>query len=232
MAEWLFTASVWLIPLLVAVTVHEAAHAFAAFELGDSTARDRGRMTLNPIRHIDAIGTVALPALLILIRAPVVIGWAKPVPVRFDRLRYPRRDTALVAAAGPASNGLVAITCGIMLHAIPLFGDGLAAVWLSQTLINSVVINVILGMINLLPVPPLDGGRIAVSLLPPAAGRALARTQSFAIPLLLIVLVVLPFALQQMGIAFNPLSWLFDGPIDAMVRLLAILTGHGGGGGP
>ena len=116
-AQFLQTAALWAVPLLLAITLHEAAHAFAANELGDPTARDLGRMTLNPLRHIDPFGTLVLPALLLLMRVPFVFGYAKPVPVDFSRLRRPRRDMIWVAAAGPASNLVMAYLAALLLYA-------------------------------------------------------------------------------------------------------------------
>ena len=154
-------------PIILAITVHEAAHAYAADALGDSTARQLGRVSLNPIRHIDPVGTVVLP-LFMLATTGFMFGWAKPVPVQFGRLNKPQRDMALVGGAGPASNLIMAIGWGLMLKLSLQFSNaGLPILLLQQMAQVGVTINLVLMILNMLPVPPLDGSRVLVGFLTP-----------------------------------------------------------------
>lgn len=181
--------AVWAIPVIFAITVHEAAHGYAARRLGDDTAERAGRLTLNPIRHIDPIGTVLVPGLLLWLGG-FLFGWAKPVPVDFRRLRSPRRDMALVAGAGPGSNLLMAIGWVALLAIYQAQGSP-AGGWtlLRDMCVAGVTINVILMVLNLLPMPPLDGGRIAVGLLPRALALPLARLERWGLLILVGLLV-------------------------------------------
>lgn len=158
------TAIVWAIPLLFAITLHEASHAFVAKYLGDSTAYVQGRMTLNPIKHIDPLGTVIIPVALLMLGSPFIFGYAKPVPVNFGQLRNPRRDSALVALAGPASNLVMALLWAIL--KIILLAMHVQSGFFLQMAEIGVIVNLVLFAFNLFPLPPLDGGRIMTSLLP------------------------------------------------------------------
>jgi len=159
----LYTVSTWIIPAVLAITLHEAAHGYVARIFGDTTAWALGRVTLNPFKHIDPFGTIILPGLLLLARSPFLFGYAKPVPVNFSRLRNPKRDMIWVAAAGPATNILLAIASALLFHLAPYVPEpGLD--WIARNLMNSVVINVVLAVFNMIPIPPLDGGRVAVGL--------------------------------------------------------------------
>ena len=161
----LYTVSVWVLPLLIAITFHEAAHAFVAYRLGDNTAKELGRVSFNPLKHIDPFGTVILPGVLLLSHSPFLFGYAKPVPVNFRNLNHPRLDMVWVALAGPATNILLALAAATAFHAMPWVPADYAK-WTADNLKNTLIINVVLAIFNMLPIPPLDGGRVAVGLLP------------------------------------------------------------------
>ena len=182
--------AVWALPLIFAVTVHEAAHGWMADRLGDPTARQLGRITFNPIPHIDPVGTILVP-LLMLSFTGFLIGWAKPVPVAVRRLRSPKRDMAVVAAAGPAVNLLMGLIWILVLllahrliHSMPVVAEPLLLM-----AVAGVFVNLVLMAINLLPVPPLDGGRVVTGLLPMAAARIYARIEPFGMIILILLLI-------------------------------------------
>ena len=166
----LYDISVWVLPLIIAITFHEAAHGFVAHRLGDNTAWERGRVSFNPLKHIDPFGTLMLPAMLLLSHSPFLFGYAKPVPVNFRALRHPRIDMVWVALAGPATNIVLALAAALAFHGLALVPAN-AAQWVADNLKNALLINVVLAVFNMLPIPPLDGGRVAVGLLPRCAGR-------------------------------------------------------------
>jgi Zn-dependent protease len=203
----IYLITTWAIPVIIAITFHEAAHGFVAHRLGDDTAWRLGRVSLNPVRHIDPFGTIVMPGLLLLLGAPFLFGYAKPVPVNFRALRQPRRDTILVAAAGPATNIGLALIAGAGFHIVGYLPDT-AAEWLADNLRNALVLNVMLAVFNLFPLPPLDGGRILVALLPKPAAMAVARVEPFGLLILIALLIVLPLLGDQLGVDLNYVSHL------------------------
>lgn len=219
-----YTASVWIIPVLLAVTLHEAAHGWAAWKLGDDTARMLGRVSFNPLKHIDPFGTVLLPALLLIVHSPFLFGWAKPVPVNFMRLREPRRSMVLVAAAGPAMNFLLAYVSALFMHLLPLL-PGDVANWAGANLFNMIMLNMVLAVFNMLPLPPLDGGRVAVGLLPEGPARQLARLERWGIPILIVVVFVVPLVAAQFGVRFTPFRSVIMPIVQFVIDVIATITG-------
>jgi len=222
----LYEVSTWVVPAVLAITLHEAAHGFVAWWCGDPTAKSQGRVSLNPLRHVDPFGTILLPGLLLLLRAPFLFGYAKPVPVDFRALNNPRRDMVLVAAAGPATNLLLAIAAGFLVHLAVALPEGLAQ-WAFLNLRNAILINVILAVFNMLPLPPLDGGRVLVGLLPRALAGPVARLEPYGMMILIGLLFILPLVGGQLGLDLNVVGWLLRGPMDAVIDGVLRLTGNG-----
>jgi Zn-dependent protease len=248
LAATLYQASTWVLPVVFAVTLHEAAHGFVAHHFGDDTAWAAGRVTANPLKHIDRFGTIVLPALLILLRAPFLFGYAKPVPVDFRRLDNPRRDMVWVALAGPLANVLMAITASVLFYGVALLPGGhqlpsaalialldpgipaphSPAGWVAGNLAHAVLINVVLCAFNMLPLPPLDGGRVAVGLLPRALAWRLAQLERYGIAIVLLLLFVLPWIGQQFHRDLDVLGWVVGVPAEALIRFVLVITGRGG----
>ena len=209
-SEILDRIAVLALPLLIAITLHEAAHGFVAWRCGDPTAYRLGRISLNPIRHIDLFGTIILPLILLFSSGgKFFFGYAKPVPVNPRQLRHPRRDMVLVAAAGPAANFLIAFSAALLLHPTVLV-EGAAQDFIAQNLLYCITFNVMLGVFNLLPLPPLDGGRVAVGLLPTRLGAALARLEKHGMLILVLMLLVLPMIGEQINADLNVLGWILN----------------------
>jgi Zn-dependent protease len=221
----LYDLSVWVLPLIVAITFHEAAHGFVAHALGDNTAWERGRVTFNPLKHIDPFGTLILPGMLLLAHSPFLFGYAKPVPVNFRALRHPRIDMVWVALAGPATNIILALAAALAFHGLSL-APADAAQWLADNLRNALVINVVLAVFNMLPIPPLDGGRVAVGLLPGVLAGPLARLEPYGMLILIALLILLPLAGSQFGLNLDVISTILRKTTGYVIWFILVVTGN------
>lgn len=224
MQQTIIQASALIVPLVIAIVFHEVAHGLAARLLGDPTAYEQRRLSLNPLRHVDPVGTVVLPGMLALAGAPV-FGWAKPVPVNQRRLDNPRFGMMAVALAGPLSNLILAAIGAVLLGAMARIGaTGDVFAFIALNLSNFVLINVFLALFNLLPIPPFDGSHIVEGLLPRGAARAYARLRPYGFPLLFILLLVVPYLWPDLHlverILLPPVDWA-TGHYEAMARLVA-----------
>jgi Zn-dependent protease len=227
--DWLPDFAAAALAAILAITLHEAAHGYAARALGDDTAARMGRLSLNPLRHVDPVGTLLVPGLLLVSqlavtgRVDVLFGWAKPVPVDIMALRNPRFGMVLVAAAGPAINFVLAFLAALLLH--PLSGPGGDVVldWLQSFAVLSLIGNLVLAAFNLLPIPPLDGGRILGGLLPPAIGIPFLRLERYGLLIVLGLLFVLPMAVP----GTDPMRWLVSTVVRPVAALILTLAGHG-----
>jgi Zn-dependent protease len=211
-----FQIATWLIPLVVAIVLHEISHGWVANAFGDPTARERGRLSLNPVRHVDPVGTIVLPLILAVSGAPV-FGWAKPVPVVAKRMRNPRLHMMIVALAGPGMNLFLAMLGGI---ALALFRpDSLpedpARLFLLANLVNFIAINLFLAVFNLLPLPPFDGGHVVEGLLPRRAARHWVKLGRFGFPLLIFLLLILPMIVPGADVVER----VVQPPVEWLVRL-------------
>jgi Zn-dependent protease len=221
----LYDLSVWVLPLLLAITFHEAAHGFVAHRLGDNTAWQLGRVSFNPLRHIDPFGTLILPAMLLFAHSPFLFGYAKPVPVNYRNLSNPRLDMVWVALAGPVTNILLALLAGLALHAVPWAPAG-SAQWIFDNLKNALVINAVLAIFNMMPIPPLDGGRVAVGLLPRPLAVPLARLEPFGMMILIALLILLPLAGSQFGLNLDVISAILRTLTGYVIEAVLLLTGN------
>jgi Zn-dependent protease len=205
--------SIWVIPVLIAITLHEVAHGWMARYFGDRTAELLGRLSLNPLRHIDPIGTVLVPGLMLAIGGPV-FGWAKPVPTATSVLRNPRRAMIFVALAGPAANiFMAAMWCAVLGAIIRVKGNVTLDYWIAEMAQAGIWVNVVLAVFNLLPIPPLDGGRVLAGLLPPRLGARLEKIEPVGLVLVL-------------GLsAFGMFGWLFDPAYRVMGHVIFALMG-------
>lgn len=220
LAGMIHDATTWVLPILFAITLHEAAHGFVALLCGDRTAYMLGRVSANPLKHVDPIGTILLPALMFF-TGGFLFGYAKPVPVNYRNLRHPRRDSVLVAAAGPVANILIATISALLMH-VAVFLQGAVQDFVAQTLWNSMQLNVWLALFNLIPIPPLDGGRVAVGILPKFLALPLAGLERYGM-MILIGLIILGSIVPQLSI----LGWILRPASSYVLTGIAHLTGIG-----
>ncbi len=196
----IYSILLWVIPVLVAVILHEVAHGYIAYKLGDDTAKNHGRLSLNPIKHIDIMGTIIVP-LILLVSSSVIFGWAKPVPVNFSKLRNPKRDMAFVAAAGPAINIIIAIISALLLN---LFNIKIFEIML----VNTIILNVTLALFNLIPIPPLDGSKIVTSLLPPKYAIKFYQLEKYGLGIVIFFIFILPYLGSILGLNLDLIGFI------------------------
>lgn len=220
------------VPVVVAITLHEAAHGYAAWALGDDTAKRLGRLSLNPLAHVDRVGTILLPGFLLVSQLLTIghvefmFGWAKPVPVDVRRLPNPRRGMMLVAAAGPLMNFFLAWLTGLALHLMPYL-HGAARTYFGEFAALFILVNLVLAMFNLIPIPPLDGGRIAVGLLPLPLARAWAGLERFGLLIVLLMVFLLPMLARDLGYNIDPVRQFLTTAEPWATRWILFLSGHG-----
>ena len=213
----------WAIPVLLAICLHEAAHGYVAWLLGDDTAKRLGRVSINPFRHIHPVGTIVIPAALFFAKAPFLFGFAKPVPVNFTRLRHPRTDMVWVALAGPAINVFLALVSGLLLHTVEFAGPYASII--ETNLSNSFMINVGLAVFNMFPLPPLDGGRILTGILPLKYAIPFAKTETYGLFILLSLMFVLPLLGDRWGVDLDFFSRFMEYGIASLGNLIIFAAG-------
>lgn len=228
-------------PIIIAITFHEAAHGYIALRHGDDTALRLGRISLNPIKHIDVFGTIILPAILLISNSPFLFGWAKPVPVNFRNLDNPKVDMIWVAIAGPATNMLLAVCSAFLIRLVMIFSHtetesfvstistspelGFFSLAMLQGLQYSVKLNLVLALFNMIPLPPLDGGRVAVGLLPKKLARWLAGLERYGMFILVLLIFIVPIVTSYMGTPFNPISKFIMPPVESISHFLLHMAG-------
>ncbi len=223
MSDTLYSIATWLVPLVIAIVFHEVAHGLVARQFGDPTAERMGRLTLNPVKHVDPVGTLILPMLLAVANAPI-FGWAKPVPVRADRLRNPRRDMIIVALAGPGMNMVLAVVATAILALGLAMGGGdpmSPGGFIASNAINFLLINIFLAVFNLIPLPPFDGGHVVEGLLPRPLAARFRRLGRYSLPILFGLLLILPALWPEANIVAKAVSPV----VEAIARLFLSAAG-------
>ena len=223
MSDTLYSIATWLVPLTIAIVFHEVAHGLVARRFGDPTAASQGRLTLNPIKHVDPVGTLILPMLLALAHAPI-FGWAKPVPVRAERMRHPRRDMVIVALAGPGMNLLLAVVATAILAVGLAVGGGDPMTFggfIASNAINFLLINIFLAVFNLIPLPPFDGGHVVEGLLPRTLAPGFRRLGRYSLLILVVLLLVLPMVSPELNIVGKAVTPI----VEAIARLFIETAG-------
>lgn len=217
-ASIIYTLTTWIFPLLLTIVLHEVAHGVVAYQLGDKTAKRAGRLTLNPLDHVDLYGTIIIPIFLLVIHAPILFGWAKPVPVNFNALNRPKRDMGIVALAGPVANFVLAILFALVgrLLLMILPTDAPLTLWVIDNMRNGISLSLVIGIFNLIPILPLDGGRIVASLLPEPYSQKYQESERYGFMILLGLLFFFPL------IGINPIQWFIGTLYPYFARMVNI----------